>query len=96
MIILSDGKPIEAYFFSTSWGCTDTDEVWNAKKSAPYLRSIAVSHKAVETMVNGTLQPEMTEQSFRERILQRDAGDYEKEFAIYTKFIVIDGSRRTQ
>ena len=38
-----------------------------------------MSHKAVETMVNGTLQPEMTEQSFRERILQRDAGDYEKE-----------------
>ena len=27
-----------------------------------------MSHKAVETMVNGTLQPEMTEQSFRERI----------------------------
>ena len=48
------------------------------KKGTPYLRSIAVSHKAVETMVNGTLQPEMTEQSFRERILQRDAGDYEK------------------
>ena len=83
MIILSDGKPIEAYFFSTSWGCTDTDEVWNAKKSASYLRSIAVSHKAVETMVNGILQPEMTEQSFRERILQRDAGDYEKEDVWY-------------
>ena len=55
-------------FFRLPGGCTDTDEVWNAKKSTPYLRSIAVSHKAVETMVNGTLQPEMTEQSFRERI----------------------------
>ena len=42
-----------------------------------------MSHKAVETMVNGTLQPEMTEQSFRERILQRDAGDYEKEDVWY-------------
>ena len=39
--------------------------------------------KAVETMVNGTLQPEMTEQSCRERILQRDAGDYEKEDVWY-------------
>ncbi len=83
MIMLSDGEPIEAYFFSTSWGCTDTDEVWNVKKSASYLRSIAVSHKAVETMVNGTLQPEMSEQAFRERILQRDAGDYEKEDVWY-------------
>lgn len=83
MIILSDGEPIEAYFFSTSWGWTDTDEVWNAKRSASYLRSIAVSHKAVETMVNGTLQPEMSEQSFRERISQRDAGDYEKEDVWY-------------
>ena len=94
MVMLCGGEPIEAYFFSTSWGYTDTDEVWDEKESASYLRSIAVSHMAVEAMAAGTLQSEkdvsgkkqqeeMSEQSFRERISRRDAGDYEKEDVWY-------------
>ena len=53
MVMLCGGEPIEAYFFSTSWGYTDTDEVWDAKKSASYLKSVAVSHQAVEAMATG-------------------------------------------
>lgn len=88
MVMLCGGEPIEAYFFSTSWGYTDTDEVWDAKKSASYLKSVAVSHQAVEAMAagNGTeeqtgtaKQTDMSETYFRELISQTEAGDYEKE-----------------
>lgn len=39
MIMTYDGKPIEAYFFSTSSGATSTDEVWGEEES-PCLKSV--------------------------------------------------------
>lgn len=39
-ILSQNGKPIEAYYFSTSAGVTSTDEIWGAENAAPYLKSV--------------------------------------------------------
>ena len=39
-IMMKDGEPVEAYYFSTSAGITSTDEIWGAKKAAAYLKSV--------------------------------------------------------
>lgn len=44
-IMTYDGKPITAYFFSTSAGTTSTDEVWE-EPSAPCLKSVASDFEA--------------------------------------------------
>lgn len=47
-ILLSDGAPICAYYFSTSHGKTSTDEVWEASAPSSYLQSVACSYDAAE------------------------------------------------
>lgn len=47
-ILCQDGKPIEAYYFSTSSGNTSTDEVWESEEGAPYLKSVACLYDASE------------------------------------------------
>lgn len=44
-IMTHEGKPIIAYFFSTSSGFTSTDEVWN-EETAPCLKSIQTEYDA--------------------------------------------------
>lgn len=39
-IMMKDGEPVEAYYFSTSAGITSTDEIWGARKPAAYLKSV--------------------------------------------------------
>ena len=39
-IMMKDGEPVEAYYFSTSAGITSTDEIWGARKAAAYLKSV--------------------------------------------------------
>lgn len=39
-ILCQNGKPITAYYFSTSAGQTSTDEIWGADKAAAYLKSV--------------------------------------------------------
>lgn len=48
-ILSQNGKPIEAYYFSTSAGVTSTDEIWGAESSAPYLKSVDCSFDSEET-----------------------------------------------
>lgn len=40
MILVWNGEPINAYFFSTSCGYTSTDEVWNQETTEKYLKSV--------------------------------------------------------
>ncbi len=47
-ILSQNGKPIEAYYFSTSAGVTSTDEIWGAESSAPYLKSVDCSFDSEE------------------------------------------------
>lgn len=39
-VLICNGEPITAYFFSTSCGYTSTDEVWNSNEGQEYLKSI--------------------------------------------------------
>ena len=40
LIMCQNGKPITAYYFSTSAGQTSTDEIWGADRAASYLKSV--------------------------------------------------------
>lgn len=79
-IMCYQGKPVQAYFFSTSCGYTSTDEVWDAKEPASYLKSISVSAGAVETLADGKNTGEgFSEEAFREFITCVGEEDYERE-----------------
>lgn len=47
-VLLNQGKPIQAYYFSTSHGKTSTDEVWEASVPSSYLKSVECSYDASE------------------------------------------------
>ena len=47
-ILLKDGKPIQAYYFSTSHGKTSTDEVWETSSPSPYLKSVDCTYDSKE------------------------------------------------
>lgn len=86
-ILCWNGQPIEAYFFSTSWGFTDTDIVWGNETSSAYLKSVAVSKNTVQTAAGeDSLEKErvnFTEASFCQSIQEIREEDYEKEDAWY-------------
>lgn len=39
-ILCQNGKPVTAYYFSTSAGVTSTDEIWGVEAESPYLKSV--------------------------------------------------------
>lgn len=47
-ILLNNGVPINAYYFSTSHGKTSTDEVWEAAAPASYLKSVDCTYDSGE------------------------------------------------
>lgn len=47
-ILLKDGRPIQAYYFSTSHGKTSTDEVWETGVPASYLKSVDCTYDSQE------------------------------------------------
>ena len=47
-ILLNQGMPITAYYFSTSHGKTSTDEVWEASAPSAYLKSVACTYDSSE------------------------------------------------
>ena len=47
-ILLKDGNPIQAYYFSTSHGKTSTDEVWETASPASYLKSVDCTYDSQE------------------------------------------------
>lgn len=47
-ILLKDGAPIHAYYFSTSHGKTSTDEVWETSSPASYLKSVDCTYDSSE------------------------------------------------
>ena len=85
-IMLYEGEPIQAYFFSTSCGFTSGDEVWNMNGSIPYLNSVAISDKSVEAGVNSLTEngsSEISETIFADFIKEVQDYDYEREEAWY-------------
>ena len=54
-ILLNNGAPICAYYFSTSHGKTSTDEVWEASAPSSYLQSVECSYDAEEPWYQWTV-----------------------------------------
>ncbi len=101
-ILTYEGNAIPAYFFSTSWGRTSTDEVWSLGTSSDYLRSIALSQETVETLANGNrnqldvetepaVSVSWTEEEIRSRLQTVHAEDYESEDPWYRWQITFTG-----
>lgn len=86
-ILCWNEQPIEAYFFSTSWGFTDTDIVWGNETSSAYLKSVAVSKNTVQTTTGERFfekeRGDFTEEAFCQRIQEIEEEDYEKEDVWY-------------
>ena len=47
-ILLNNGSPINAYYFSTSHGRTSTDQVWAASAPSAYLQSVECTYDSQE------------------------------------------------
>ena len=76
-LLMYQGLPIEAYYFSTSCGYTTDGTIWGADlSSVPYLKGVAVR--------NGGEVPDLTGNvNFAEFIKNKSYPSYEKEFAMY-------------
>lgn len=81
VVMTYEGKPIQAYFFSTSCGHTSTDEVWGGE-GAPYLRSVEVSRQSVEPEALEVWSADRllaSENTFRSFLDLPGEDDYERE-----------------
>ena len=77
IVMLYEGDVVEAYYFSTSMGYTDTVEVWNVQDTEPYgyLKQACLN----QTMFSGDLS---TEEGFKE-YLQTDMIGYDSNIKFY-------------
>lgn len=89
IVMLHDGKVIEAYYFSTSMGYTDTEEVWNPLDNTEigYLKPVCLNHQEVE----GDLS---VQEQFKEYLLA-DISGYDSNIKFYRWKIEADYSELT-
>lgn len=83
-LLLYDGKPITAYYFSTSCGTTTDGSVWGGDAAeTPYLSSVALQP--------GRQQLELTsDEAFETFIKDQDYPAYDAEFPLYRWNVTID------
>lgn len=89
-LLLYEGKPVEAYYFSTSMGYTDTAEVWNVVDMAPYgyLKSACLNRDGAGVDLSD-------EETFRSYIRQKAEG-YDSDVKYYRWFATADYREKTQ
>jgi len=77
MVMLYEGDVIEAYYFSTSMGYTDTEEIWNPIDGTDigYLKKACLNHQAFEGDMS-------KEEEFKE-YLMTDATGYDSDIKFY-------------
>ncbi len=88
-LLLQDGKPITAYYYSTSCGYGTDDRIWKeeGESAAPYLRSVHIaredSQKNLEQKTNedtdNKLNDLIQEETLRDYLTAVHEEDYEKE-----------------
>lgn len=91
-LLLQDGKPITAYYYSTSCGYGTDDRIWKeeGEVAAPYLRSVHIaqdenneSQEIIEqtdtTQTDELLKKREQEEALREYLTTVHEEDYEKE-----------------
>lgn len=91
-LLLQDGKPITAYYYSTSCGYGTDDRIWKeeGEGAAPYLRSVHIAQdennesQEISEQTDTTQTDEMQKKSEQEEVLREylttvHEEDYEKE-----------------
>ena len=91
-LLLQDGKPITAYYYSTSCGYGTDDRIWKeeGESAAPYLRSVHIAQdennesQEISEQTDTTQTDELQKKSEQEEILREylttvHEEDYEKE-----------------
>ena len=88
-MILYEGKPVEAYYFSTSMGYTDTAKIWNIadETSYGYLQSVCLNTDAAALDLSD-------EETFRNYISQKTNG-YDSDVKYYRWFAAADYREKT-
>ena len=89
-LLLYEGKPVEAYYFSTSMGYTDTAEIWNVADMAPYgyLKSACLNRDGAGADLSD-------EEAFHSYIRQKAEG-YDSDVKYYRWFATADYREKTQ
>lgn len=90
MVMLHEGNVVEAYYFSTSMGYTDTQEVWNPTEDAEggYLKQVCLNNQ----MFEGDLSDDKV---FKE-YLAFDNNGYDSDIKFYRWQIKADYSELTE
>ena len=92
LLLLQDGEPITAYYYSTSCGYGSDDRIWKqeGESAAPYLRSVHIAQKENNNSQNNLDQKNIEdtdnnlsnltqEEALREYLTTVHEEDYEKE-----------------
>lgn len=87
-MILYGGAPVEAFYFSTSMGYTDTEEVWNVDDTYGYLKSAYLN-------TEGSMTDLSEETAFLNYISQPALG-YDSDIKYYRWFAEADYSEKTE
>lgn len=89
-MLLYQGQPVEAYYFSTSMGYTDTAVVWNVEDetSYGYLKSVCLN-------AEGNMTDLSEEDTFRSYISQRAEG-YDSDVKYYRWFASANYQEKTR
>lgn len=89
MVMLHEGDVIEAYYFSTSMGYTETEETWHPIEGTEigYLKPVCLNHQTFE----GDLS---VEEDFK-RYLEEDVTGYDSDIRMYRWKIKADYSKQT-
>ena len=89
MVMLHEGDVIEAYYFSTSMGYTETEETWHPIEGTDigYLKTVCLNHQVFE----GDLSKE---EDFA-RYLKEDITGYDSDIRMYRWKIKADYSKQT-
>lgn len=76
-LLLQDGKPITAYYYSTSCGYGTDDRIWKeeGESAAPYLGSVHIAQDDIDNKLSDLTQEEV----LREYLTTVHKEDYEKE-----------------
>lgn len=81
-MLLYNGQPVEAFYFSTSMGYTDTEEVWNVDETYGYLKSTYLN-------TEGSMNDLSDDASFLSYISQPAIG-YDSDIKYYRWFAEAD------
>lgn len=89
-ILLYEGNPVEAYYFSTSMGYTDTAEVWNIEdeSSYGYLKSVCLN--------TGATVADLSEEGTFLSYISQPAEGYDSDIKYYRWFAAADYRDKTE